>query len=80
VPDGPWRAQINMTSGITDRSAEATIDFSPAAGPNRRYLIIAAILVVLLLLAGLAVWLIRRNRRSSPTTGHLDLMPAQPGK
>jgi len=80
VPDGPWRAQINMTSGITDRSAEATIDFSPAAGPNRRYLIIAAILVVLVLLAGLFVWLIRRNRRSSPTTDHLDLMPAQPGK
>ena len=80
VPDGPWRAQINMTSGLTDRSAEATIDFSPAAGPNRRYLIIAVILVVLLLLAGLAVWLIRRNRRSSPIPGHLDLMPAQPGK
>jgi hypothetical protein len=79
VPNGPWRAQIDMTSGITHRSAEATIDFSPAAGANRRYLIVAVILIVLVLLAGLAVWLIRRNRRSSPTPGHPELMSAQPG-
>jgi hypothetical protein len=79
VPNGPWHAQIDMTSGITHRSAEATIDFSPSAGTNRLYLILAALLIVLVLLAGLAVWLIRRNRRSSPTPGQRDLMPAQPG-
>ncbi len=80
LPDGPWRALILLTSGITQRSAEATIDFSPAAGADRGYLITAVILlIVLVLLAGLAVWLIRRKRRSSPTTGHSDLMPAQPG-
>jgi hypothetical protein len=79
LPNGPWRALIELTSGITQRSAVATIDFSPAAGAN--YLIIAVILlIVLVLLAGLAVWLIRRNRRSSPTTGHSDLVPAQPGR
>jgi hypothetical protein len=80
LPNGPWRALIDLTSGITQRSDEATIDFSPAAGANRRYLIIAVILLIaLVLLAGLAVWLIRRNRRSSPTAGYPDLMPAQPG-
>jgi hypothetical protein len=79
LPNGPWRAMIDLTSGITHRSAEATIDFSPAAGANRRYLIIAAILIVLVLLAGLTVWFIRRNRRSSPTPGHPELMSAQPG-
>jgi hypothetical protein len=83
MPNGSWRAQIDLTSGITQRSAEATIDFYPAR-PNHRYLILAVILLVvlvLLVLAGLAVWLIRRNRRSSSTPGgHLDdLMPAQPG-
>jgi hypothetical protein len=79
LPNGPWRALIELTSGLTQRSAVATIDFSPAAGTN--YLIIAVILlIVLVLLAGLAVWLIRRNRRSSPTTGHSDLVPAQPGR
>jgi len=69
-----------MTSGLTNRSAEATIDFSPPAGANRRYVIIVALLIVLVLLAGLAVWLIRRNRRSSPTPGHPELVPAQLGK
>jgi hypothetical protein len=79
LPSGPWRALIDLTSGITQRSAEATIDFS-SAGANHGYLIIAALLIVLVLLAGLAVWLIRRKRRSSPATGHSDLMPAQPGR
>jgi hypothetical protein len=80
MPNGTWRAQIDMTSGITERSAEATIDFYPAR-PNHRYLILAVILlIVLLLLAGLAVWLIRRNRRSSPTTSDPDLIPFATGK
>jgi hypothetical protein len=80
LPNGPWRALIVLTSGITQRSAEATIDFSPAAGAHRGHLIVALILlIVLLLLAGLAVWLIRRNRRSPPSTGHSDPVPAQLG-
>jgi hypothetical protein len=80
LPNGPWRALIDLTSGITQRSAEATIDFSPAGRVNRHYLIMAVILLIaLVLLAGLAVWLIRRNRRSTPTAGRPDLMPAQPG-
>jgi hypothetical protein len=80
MPNGSWRAQIDMTSGITHRSAVATIDFYPAR-PNHRYLILAVILlIVLLLLAGLAVWLIRRNRRSSPTTSDPDLIPFPTGK
>jgi hypothetical protein len=82
LPDGPWQALIALTSGITQRSAGATIDFSPAGPANRRYLIWAAILV-LVLLAGSAAWLIRRkirNRRTSPATGRHHLMPAQPGR
>jgi hypothetical protein len=31
IPAGPWNAQITLTSGIIQRSAEATITF-PAAG------------------------------------------------
>jgi hypothetical protein len=81
LPNGPWRALIELTSGITQRSAVATIDFSPAAGADRVYLIMAVVLlIVLVLLAALVVWLIRRNRRSAPTAGHSDLMPAQPGR
>jgi hypothetical protein len=72
LPDGPWRALIVLTSGITQRSAEATIDFSPAGSADRGYLIMAVILVLLILLAGSGAWLIRRkirNRRISPATG-----------
>ena len=81
MPHGSWLATIDETSGITQRSAQATINFYPAP-PNRRlYLILAIVLIVLLLLAGLVVWLIRRNRRSSPGPGpgHLDdVMPPRP--
>jgi hypothetical protein len=80
MPNGSWRAQIDLTSGITQRTAVATIDFYPAR-PNHRYLILAVILlIVLLLLAGLAVWFTRRNRRSSPTTSDPDLIPFPTGK
>ncbi len=80
MPKGSWLATIDETSGITQRSAQATIDFYPAP-PNRRlYLILAVVLIVLLLLAAaLTVWLIRRNRRSSPGSGQLDdVMPPRP--
>ena len=79
MPQGSWQATIHETSGITQRSAQATIDFYPASS-KRLYLILAIVIIVLLLLAaGLAVWLIRRNRRSSPGTGHMeDLMPPRP--
>jgi len=80
MPHGSWLATIDETSGITQRSAQATIDFYPAP-PNRHlYLILAVVLIVLLLLAaGLAVWLIRRNRPSAPGAGHLDdVMPPRP--
>ena len=80
MPQGSWLATIDETSGITQRSAQATIDFYPAR-PNHRYLILAIILlIVLVLLAGLFVWLIRRNRRSSPTTSDPDLVPFPTGK
>ena len=80
MPKGSWLATIDETSGITQRSDQATIDFYPAP-PNRRlYLILAIVLIVLLLLAaGLAVWLTRRKRRSPPSAGHLDdVMPPRP--
>ena len=85
LPDGPWRALIDLTSGITQRSAEATIDFPPAGSANRGYLVKAVILVLvlLILLSGSAAWIIRRkirNRRFSSATGRHHLMPAQPGR
>ena len=81
MPQGSWLATIDETSGITQRSAQATIDFYPAPPNHHLYLILAVILlIVLLLLAGLFVWLIRRNRRSSPITGDHLTCPVRPGK
>jgi hypothetical protein len=85
LPDGPWQARIDLTSGITQRNAEATIDFPPTGSANRGYLVKAVILVLvlLILLSGSAAWLIRRkirNRRFSSATGRHHLMPAQPGR
>ncbi len=79
MPHGSWLATIDETSGITQRSAAATIDFYPA--PSRSlYLILGIALIVLLLFAaGLAAWLILRNRPSAPGAGHLDdVMPPRP--
>ena len=79
MPHGSWLATIDETSGITQRSAQAKIDFYPASS-KRLYLILAIVLIILLLLAAaLAVWLIRRNRPSAPGAGHLDdVMPPRP--
>ena len=65
LPVGPWRARLDLTSGLTTRHAAATIRFpGPAAKAKPAipgYLIPAAILLVLLLiLALIATWLIRR--------------------
>ena len=79
MPHGTWLATIDETSGITQVSAQATIDFYNPVPPNHHYLILAGILLLVLLLIALAVWLIRRHRRSSPGAGHLDdVMPPRP--
>jgi hypothetical protein len=73
VPDGPWKAQIRLTSGLTSRRAQATIAFprGPGAAPPQatlaaggRYLIAGAIAALVLLAALLTVRF--RNRRPAP--------------
>ncbi|MER6829441.1 peptidase [Streptosporangium sp. NPDC000563] len=73
VPDGPWRARMRLESGLTKRSAEATIRF-PAAGAARAvkaemdtdpYLMVAlAVGAFLAVLAAITFLLIQRKRRS----------------
>ena len=82
LPDGPWRALIALTSGLTKRQATATIRFPGSAARAKPvisgYLILAAVLLMLIL-ALLAAWLIRRNRRSPPAPGQPDLMLTHTG-
>jgi len=75
LPNGPWHAQIDLVSGLTKRNAEATIQF-PGHGARTAisgYLIAGGILLVILAMIA-AVWLVRRNRRTSPIPDELDLM------
>jgi hypothetical protein len=75
VPDGPWTAHIHLASGLTSRTAQATITFPSGVGAapsqatldaNGRYLT-GAIIAGLVLLAALVFASVRRSRRSVPT-------------
>ncbi|GAA0828026.1 peptidase [Streptosporangium amethystogenes subsp. fukuiense] len=72
VPDGPWRARIRLESGLTRRTAEATVQF-PAAGTAQavraemdtsHYPMPALVGAVLAALAAITFLLIQRRRRS----------------
>ncbi|GAA3421947.1 peptidase [Streptosporangium vulgare] len=72
VPDGPWRARMRLESGLTKRTAEATIQF-PATGTAQAvkaemdtdsYLVLALVIGVLAALAAITFLLIQRKRRS----------------
>ncbi|MFI6451863.1 hypothetical protein ACIBF6_09935 [Streptosporangium amethystogenes] len=73
LPDGPWRARMRLESGLTKRTAEATIRF-PAAGSAQAvkaemdtgsYPVVALVIgVALAALAAITFPLIQRRRRS----------------
>lgn len=78
LPAGPWKARIDASSGLLQRSAEATIVFPDAAGESaepveatevplhrdRGFLVPLALgLLVLALLLVLLVWFLARRRR-----------------
>ena len=75
LPNGPWLAQIDLVSGLTERHAEATIQFPGYGGRTAisGYLITGGILLLILAVIA-ATWLVRRNRRPSPIPDELDLM------
>jgi hypothetical protein len=70
LPNGPWQAQIQLTSGLIERNVGGTITFPPITGPvspappdNRDPIVAVISLLGLLALAALAVLLFRRARR-----------------
>jgi hypothetical protein len=80
LPNGPWLAQIDLVSGLTERHAEATIQFSGyrARTAVSGYLVTGGILLIILAMTATA-WLVRRNRRRSAIPYELDLMFAPRG-
>jgi hypothetical protein len=84
LPAGPWRARVELRSGLVVREAEATLSFPESAGSlepaveatpieqQRRVLIpVAGFLLVLTILLLLVVW--RRRRRSAEEPEAVDL-------
>jgi hypothetical protein len=69
LPAGPWHAQINLRSGLLERSSRAAITF-PGAKATSSWppLLIAGLVCLLALLLTIATLLIaRRKRATSPT-------------
>ena len=75
LPDGPWRATVDLVSGLTERKASATIDF---AVHKADYLLwwlgLAAILIILAGLIGAYLWRRRKRRSAGPSD-----MPTESG-
>ncbi len=73
LPDGPWDAMIVLRSGLTERSAQATLMF-PGTGSapsvlvepvDDRWPVLAVVGLLLVLLLVVLLWAITRRRRSS---------------
>lgn len=73
IPDGPWRATLTVQSGLTKRTAQATVTFpaGPGVGATAptsigtgvsRWLIAAGVAAVMLLLVGLVRYALPRLR------------------
>lgn len=83
LPDGPWRVKITIKSGVTTRSAEATLTFpsGPGSGPQTAvddghgWQIGAASAVVLLLLLALVAYRRRARRRPVGPLASTDQQP-----
>jgi len=83
VPDGPWTAEITLASGLTERSATATITFPPTGSDESviidpgsasgilKFVAVAAVVIATVLLFAylLTIWITRRRRRQLRASG-----------
>lgn len=95
LPPGPWKARIDLKSGLLERAAEATITFPQAAATSSppvtakavpltkdfNVLVPIAVGLIVLVLAGL-LWLLwrRRRRRDDDEQQPSSTPPALPGQ
>jgi len=69
LPDGPWTAQVDLVSGITERSAESTFAFPESvaskteASPILENMIIIGFIAIGIILLAVAAITITRSRR-----------------
>ena len=94
LPAGPWQAQVDLRSGLLERSSRATITF-PGAKATSSWppLLIAGLVGLLALLLAIATLLIARRKRANSPPGptrdnpdrarsarRLTAMPRVPGE
>ncbi|MFC4586398.1 peptidase [Sphaerisporangium corydalis] len=82
VPDGPWLGRLRLESGLTKRSASATIRFPAATGtadavkamaePGGPPVVVLAVAAVLSALTAAGLLLVRRRRLSNQLEGQGD--------
>lgn len=82
LPNGPWRARVRLESGLTKRTAEATITFPITTGTAETvkaetglsYYPIAALIIGIILSAFIAtkILLIKRKHRTHRNASHFD--------
>lgn len=88
LPDGPWLATLSVKSGLTERTAHATITFptGPGVGATTAAqtgssvpwsLVVAGLVALLLLLVALLWYLAKRRRRLEPDSTSQQLQPHQ---
>jgi hypothetical protein len=76
LPNGPWKADLVLQSGLVKRTVSATVTF-PTAGVGRsvatltsmRLSVISALVVLIVAVAAGVFFLLRRRRRASPGPG-----------
>jgi hypothetical protein len=53
LPAGPWKARVDLHSGLVQRHAQATITFPPTAREARSWSVLVVALAALVLLLGM---------------------------
>ncbi|MEV1107316.1 MULTISPECIES: hypothetical protein [unclassified Micromonospora] len=84
LPNGRWKAEVNLESGLVKRSLTAQIEFPDPAAAGRKGSVVSrlrspwavgVVVAALLLTTGLAV-LVRRRSRRTPAAAHREHVPA----
>ncbi|GAA2365989.1 MULTISPECIES: hypothetical protein [Gordonia] len=72
LPDGPWKAEVQLESGVHTHDSTASITFDQSdqtEGSSNTALIVTIVVIAAAALAGIAAWLLRRRRGSSSGPG-----------
>lgn len=93
LPAGPWKARIDLTSGLVERAAEATITFPEEAGqrsapakatavplaqdPDVVVPVAIGALALVSLMLLFAIWWLRRRRKDEDDDQPTPTLPAQ---